>query len=227
MPLHGYLRSHPQARLPLRTLARLRGGVLAHSVCAVLLAAMLGATGCARQSNSALPAGQQPLPETFSAELVTESLASFGPTSIRLHPLSRWDASAAQPTLVCGIEVLDQADDAIKWPLAAELTISPAQGSGADVRFAFLALDAAASKAMFDPVSRAYMVRLGDLPAWAASRPAVSVRIKVAAPLPPNSMATLENDGLISPAMVAPTVPPAVPPATTPAIVAPAGLIEP
>jgi hypothetical protein len=199
-----------------------------------------GIGGCHRNIREA-DGSDLEAPGTFGADAVAPILSNFAPTSVRLHPLSRWDAQAAEPTLLVYVELLDDSNDPVKWPTSVTLTITPsgdtlmtaltelatpsaaATGTAEDpakvlpdsartpVRFRFAALDAGAAARTFDPVSRSYLARLTGLPRWAKGRPQVTVDIVSICPLPPDSVIELEYQGVINPQQAAPA------PATTPA----------
>lgn len=180
-------------------------------------------------------------PGTFGAEAVAPILSSFAPTSVRLHPLSRWDAQAVEPTLLIYVELLDDSNDPVKWPASVTLTITPSgttlsmsaiaepatpkpnpapaqpEAAGTPVRFRFASLDATAAARTFDPVSRSYLARLTGLPRWAAARPQVTVDILSICPLPPDSVIELEYQGGINAQPASPAAAPAATPAPAPA----------
>ena len=189
-----------------------RRGVHSQNFSCVLLLLMTLLQGCGGKINPLDGASAEP-EVVFIAENIGPILAAFAPASVRLHPLSRWDALAAEPTLLCHIELLDDNDDPIKWPAVVEITIRPVSGplaaaaqpitsmlgrSSETLRFRFTVIDSESAAKQFDPISRSYLARLAGLPAWAARRPAVSVTIRAACPLPPASSVDLDTDGEIA-----------------------------
>ncbi len=197
--------------------SRRHGAGLWQPACALLLATAL-LQGCGGKIRP-LDATSTGSGVTFTAENIGPVLAAFAPASVRLHPLSRWDALATEPTLLCHVELLDDNDDPIKWPASVEITIRPVGGvlatatqpisgmlgrSGDALRFRFTVVDSESAARQFDPVSRSYLARLSGLPEWAAKKPAVSVSIRAVCPIPPASSIDLDTDGEIPAATVVP-----------------------
>ena len=202
---------------------RRRGTGVWQPACALLVAmallqSMTLLQGCDGKTHP-LDGGSTGPGVTFTAENIGPILAAFAPASVRLHPLSRWDALAVEPTLLCHIELLDDNDDPIKWPAVVEITIRPVSGvlatapepisgilgqSTEALRFRFTVIDSESAARQFDPVSRSYLARLAGLPAWAARRPAVSVSIRAVCPISPASSIELDTDGEIPAGTVVP-----------------------
>ena len=183
-----------------------------------LLLIMAGLQGCGGKIHP-LDTASTGADVVFNAENIGPILSAFAPVSVRLHPLSRWDALAAEPTLLCHLELLDENDDPIKWPAVVEVTIRPVSNPLATatepitsiltrpsdpLRFRFTVIDAESAAKQFDPISRSYLARLASLPAWAARRPAVSVTIRAVCPVPPASSIDLDTDGEIPAGTVIP-----------------------
>ncbi len=234
----------PALKLPARFSPRPPVPVLGLLLGAACAAA--GISGCGRNIREAVGSDLE-APGTFGAEAVAPILGSFAPTSVRLHPLSRWDAQAAEPTLLIYVELLDDSNDPVKWPASVTLTITPsggplmttiaelasataaaggtpADGAATPVRFRFAALDASAAARTFDPVSRSYLARLTGLPRWAKGRPQVTVDILSICPLPPDSVIELEYQGVVNPRQAAPAPVTAPTPPATPAAASPDGM---
>jgi|GEM_PF-2913908 len=102
----------------------------------------------------------------------------FRPRSVRVHPLSRWEAAGddgagrgalgrASATLIVHVELLDAGSQGVKWPGVLGVVIDP---DGDDVGQWWLDLtDPAANAASWDAVTRTYVLRRSVPTSWAGA----------------------------------------------------------
>ena len=107
--------------------------------------------------NSGLPTGVNP----------------FVASSIRIYPLTRVAMDEGEVVIVCHIEVKDQWGDPVKALGALQVQLfRPASGDAGSeqvLRWEVPLDDERFNAASYDPATRTYRVRLGDLPPWVAS----------------------------------------------------------
>lgn len=145
-------------------------GAVRRAVVGLVLAplALAAIVGCRSGLRPAGTATEGRLPDIDG--LGPESALAFAPAAVRLYPLThlqRDEAGAGR--IVCYLEVKDGWGDGLKALGTLQVQLYRPMRDGSLVRESVWDVDLRSPQvnvALFDPVTRAYRVQLGGVPAW-------------------------------------------------------------
>lgn len=122
--------------------------------------------------------------DTLTLPKADQLTAEFGPATIRVHPLSRWESAGtdtkSKPRAIVHVELLDALGRGITWPGVLIVSVGTSQ-QALDLR------TLTENDAAYDRITRTYIATIDN-----ADRAAVTVRFRAA---PANS--ELRADGIL------------------------------
>lgn len=147
------------------------------------MASLCAALGCAGHDGPGYTPGVVEGSDQSAQSAVAEVYRALAPVAVRLHPLTRLERTAdGGVCVVVHVELIDRYDQSGRWPGTLRVSLlRPATAPSGDVRargvpggesldMSFTAdlRNGEAHAAAYDWVTRTYVVRRCDMPAWIA-----------------------------------------------------------